>query len=162
MISAKSSCIQIYRSVGGSIKLPATDYLQDFQQPGVEGKVLPRNPVPQKNQSLTWRPADDSTAQIDQYDDYEEEDIVGHVSSISLGKENVGGYCGFSDSSNIIASRFDPHFGPPPPPLNCPPSVFEGVRFVGRAGLFCMCAGSFLKANLHPESASATPATHAQ
>ena len=132
--------------------------------------MLPRNPVPQKNQSLTWRPADDSTAQIDQYDDYEEEDIVGHASSMSLGKEMVKGnfssreqgFGGFSDSSSIIASRFDPHFGPPPPPLNCPPSVFEGVRFVGRGGLFCMCAWSFLKANFHSESASATPATHAQ
>lgn len=151
MISAQPSCTQTYRSVGGSKKLPATDYLQDFQQPGVEGKVLPRNPVPQKNQSLTWRPADDSTAQIDEYDDYEEEGIVGAVSSVSLGKDTLPksssreqGFGGFSDSSSIIASRFDPHFGPPPPPLNCPPSVFEGVRFVGRGGLFCMCAWSFL------------------
>ena len=91
--------------------------------------------VPPKNKSLTWQPGgSEGTRGRDDAEDAEDEEK--QRLTVKLNTLDAQLASGTSDSDNIAKpsepsvtsqkpSRFNPRFGPPPPPLDCAQKIFH-------------------------------------
>jgi hypothetical protein len=108
--------------------LPGTKVEQKESQPNKENT---RIPVPPKNRSLTWRPGSNNS-EDDGDNDHNDRDTgaTNTQSAVGLVKKPVAAGTRANLTSKISQfsdpKRFDPRYGPPPPPLDCSDSVFEG------------------------------------